>query len=282
LTDSIEQRAAEIRELSEDWEQPTGYTSPGFSKDGYSKDGYSKEGYSKDGKQEVAPSSAPAALVKRWDVWAVGTGLFGHYDPHDQHYGAGQFTIGIDYRVTPHWLVGALTSYTYTSGTFNGQNFNANTFRGGLYTSYWNKGWYVTAAGLVGGTAYHAGDSADGVDWTAYAGAGYAWRFGWWEIGPWASIEYDNAQGFTPLNELATRVGGRAAFRLGAWTPYVQVAWQHNFWDDWTGISRNAAWGSAGVSYRINNSWWVFTDYAGQVGGNYWTQQVDLGVGFSW
>jgi uncharacterized protein with beta-barrel porin domain len=41
---------------------------------------------------------------------------------------AGQFTKGLDYRVRSHWLVGVVADYTYTSGTWNGLDFNANTF----------------------------------------------------------------------------------------------------------------------------------------------------------
>jgi uncharacterized protein with beta-barrel porin domain len=283
VTNSIEQRAAEIREMAEDGPGQQAGPTYGTSKEGYDKDGYSKEGYSKDGKQTVAQSEPPLQ-TKRWDVWAVGTGLFGHYDSsfNNQRYSAGQFTIGLDYRVTPHWLVGIIGDYTYASGTWNGQDFNANTFRGGLYTSFWYGGWYGTVAGLVGTTAYNTAGTTNGVDWTAYAGTGYAWRFGQFEIGPWASIEYNNAQGFAPLNEVATRLGGRVAYRAGRWTPYLQLAWQHNFWDTWTGIDRNALWGSVGTAYRVTDSFWVFADYGGQVGGNYWVQQVDLGAGFSW
>jgi uncharacterized protein with beta-barrel porin domain len=250
---------------------------------GISKEGYDKGGYSKDGKQSVA-QSAPPVETKRWDVWAVGTGLFGHYDGgfNNERYSAGQFTIGLDYRVGSHWLVGVVADYTYTSGTWNGQDFKANTFRGGLYTSFWYGGWYGTVAGLIGATAYNAAGTTNGFDWTAYAGTGYVWRFGQLEVGPWASIEYNNAQGFAPLNEVATRAGGRVAYHAGRWTPYLQLAWQHNFWNSWTGMDRNALWGSVGTAYRVNDAFWVFADYGGQVGGDYWAQQVDLGGGYSW
>ncbi len=115
-----------------------------------------------------------------------------------------------------------------------------------------------------------------------YAGTGYAWRFGSFEVGPWASLEYDYADGFRPLRELASRVGGRAAWHAEKWLPYIQLAWQHEYLDTWTGIDRNAIWGSVGVAYRINNSFTVFTDYSGEFGSDYWVQQVDLGLGFSW
>jgi uncharacterized protein with beta-barrel porin domain len=271
VTNSIEQRAAEIRESAEEGPAEASPTPTyGFGKDG-------KEVVSK---EPVAPA---VQAQKRWDVWAVGTGLFGHYDDfHDLHYGAAQLTLGLDYRVRPHWLVGVVTDYTYTSGRWNGQHFSANTFRGGLYTSFWNGGWYLTLAGLLGTTIYDVDGTTTGFDATGYIGGGYAWRFGSFEIGPWASLEYDYADGFIPLRELASRVGGRAAWHAGRWTPYIQLAWQHEYLDTWTGIDRNAAWGSVGVSYRVNDSWHVFTDYAGQVGGDYWVQQVDLGAGFSW
>ena len=137
-------------------------------------------------------------------------------------------------------------------------------------------------AGLIGTTAYHVGGTTDGMDYTAYVGTGYAWRFGSFEVGPWVGLEYDYADGFIPLRELASRVGGRAAWRVGKWTPYVQIGWQHEYLDTWTGIDRNAAWGSVGVAYRVNDAWRVFVDYSGQVGGDYWVQQIDVGAGYSW
>jgi uncharacterized protein with beta-barrel porin domain len=274
VTNSIEQRAAEIRDSAEDG---TEEVSPGPT-----------YGYSKDGKQVVAkePVAAPVpVLQKHWDVWAVATGLFGHYYNDNfpsAHYAAAQFTLGLDYRVKPHWIVGVVTDYTYASGKWDGQDFTANTFRGGLYTSFWKGGWYGTLAGLVGGTIYDTNGTTNGFDATAYVGTGYAWRLGAFEVGPWASLEYDYADGFIPLRELASRVGGRVAYRAGRWTPYAQLAWQHEYLDTWTGIDRNGAWGSVGVSYRVNDSWHVFTDYAGQIGADYWVQQIDLGAGFSW
>ena len=113
LTNSIEQRAAEIRDLAE--EGPA-EVNPGPT-----------YGYSKEGKPVVEKEPiSPAVQLKRWDVWAVGTGLFGHYDDFDNlHYAAGQFTVGLDYRVMPHWLVGILGDYTYASGSFAGRNFLA-------------------------------------------------------------------------------------------------------------------------------------------------------------
>jgi uncharacterized protein with beta-barrel porin domain len=224
-------------------------------------------------------------LQKHWDVWAVTTGLFGNFYNNNfpsGHYAAGQFTLGLDYRVKPHWIVGVLTDYTIASGKWDGQDFTANTFRGGLYTSFWKGGWYVTLAGLAGGTIYDTNGTTSGFDATGYVGTGYAWRFGAFEVGPWASLEYDYADAFIPLRELFSRVGGRVVYRAGRWTPYAQLAWQHEYLDDWTGIDRNGAWGSVGVAYRVNDSWHVFTDYAGQIGPDYWEQQVDIGAGFSW
>ena len=69
-------------------------------------------------------------------------------------------------------------------------------------------------------------------------GTGYAWRFGSFEVGPWASLEYDYADGFRPLRELASRVGGRTAWHAEKWLPYIQLAWQHEYLDTWTGIHR--------------------------------------------
>jgi hypothetical protein len=63
VTNSIEQRAAEMRELAEDEEESPAQAGPTY--------GYGKDWYSKDGKQIVAQPPAPTLQQKRWDVWAV-------------------------------------------------------------------------------------------------------------------------------------------------------------------------------------------------------------------
>jgi hypothetical protein len=35
------------------------------------------------------------------------------------------------------------------------------------------------------------------------------------------------------------------------------------------------------TTYRVADAFWVFADYGGLVGRNYWARQVDLGVGYS-
>jgi hypothetical protein len=126
VTNPIEQRAAEIRNMADD-----GGTQQARPTDGTSNEGYDQGGYGKEGKQSLAPN-APLQ-TNRWHLWAVGTGLFGQYDNsfNNQRYSAGQFTIGLDYRVKSHWLIGVIADYTYMSGTLNAQDFNGNTLRGG-------------------------------------------------------------------------------------------------------------------------------------------------------
>jgi len=123
VTNSIEQRAAEIRDSAEDGAVEVSPT-PTY--------GFGKDGFGKDGKQVVSKEPVAAPVVqKRWDVWAVGTGLFGHYDDfHDLHYGAAQLTLGLDYRVLPHWLVGIVTDYTYTSGRWEWRTLQREHFQG--------------------------------------------------------------------------------------------------------------------------------------------------------
>ena len=63
MTNSIEQRAAEIRDSAEEGTEEVTPVGPTY-------------GYGKDGKQVVAkePVAAPASVLqKHWDVWAVAT-----------------------------------------------------------------------------------------------------------------------------------------------------------------------------------------------------------------
>jgi len=260
ITNSIEQRASELRDLAEQRAQTTEET-PAH--------------YSKDGKDVVVIPAVEHKLTKRWDIWAIGTGVFGHYGSGNAD--TGQITIGADYRITPTWIIGVLADYGYTTGTFRGSHFTANTFRGGLYTSWWHGGFYLTGAALAGVTEYSARGHMTGNDFTLYAGTGYMFHAGSFEFGPVASLEYDYADGFRPLRELTSRVGARVAYHARL-TPFVQVAWQHQLRDTWTGIDRNAAWVSAGLDYAISERWNCFASYSIAIGQKSNVQQVDIGL----
>jgi uncharacterized protein with beta-barrel porin domain len=190
-------------------------------------------------------------------------------------------TIGEDYLVTPNWLFGGLVNYGYTSGNVQNAHFDANTFRLGLYTSVWHGGWWGTLAGFGGATWWQAGNNPTGSDWTAYIGTGYNWTFGSIRAGPFVSGQFDNVTGFVPLHEFQTRVGGQVSLNAGKWSPWLALAWQHEFMDTWTGISRDSACGAVGIAYRIGESTNIFTGYSIEVGQSSNVQTVDLGLAHS-
>jgi len=51
-----------------------------------------------------------------------------------------------DYRITDCLAVGIFGSYAHTWTSFSPRDADVNTSRGGLYATYWNRGFYVNRA----------------------------------------------------------------------------------------------------------------------------------------
>lgn len=235
-------------------------------------------GLSKDGKTPVTTGyKIISPIEKRWSTWVEGAGIFGNYYGHE-HYATGQATLGADYKLCPNWVLGGLVNFAYTSGNIQNAHFTDNTLRAGLYTSAWKNGFWATAAGLGGVSWYDAGNNPTGADFTGYAGVGYEWRFGSLRFGPYESIQYDSVTGFTGLHELQSRAGVAAVYRIGKWSPFAAVAWQHEYMDVWTGISKNSAYATVGTAYKLKDNVSVFGSYSTQIGGSSNLQEVDCGM----
>ena len=52
----------------------------------------------------------------------------------------------IDYRITDSLAVGIFGSYAHTSTDLKPGDVDVNTGRGGLYATYWDKGFYINGA----------------------------------------------------------------------------------------------------------------------------------------
>jgi outer membrane autotransporter protein len=213
------------------------------------------EGYSKDGKQVVqTPTYAPTVKENKWGIWIVGTGYFGSFNGTDDRsdFTTGEVTLGLDYRLTPHWLVGVLGSYAGTHGNFEHGDFDVQSGRGGLYTSWFGDRFYLNAAVLGGYSSYSTtrdsnSGATQGANFTGYIGTGYDFRKGNLTFGPAVSLQYDNIgidgyqeSGPQPLrfqdrsfNSLISRLGIRASYRTKIANvtviPEFQVAWQHQY-----------------------------------------------------
>jgi outer membrane autotransporter protein len=167
-------------------------------------------------------------------------------------------SVGIDYRITDSFAVGIFGSYAHTSTDLKPGDVDVNTGRGGLYASYWNKGFYINGAVYGGYNSYDtsrqqlirgmASGSTSGYEFSTFGEAGYDFHFGNFSVGPIGSLQYTNVHvdgysergSFLPLNiqsdseeSLRTDLGIQASY---AWQigkvlviPTVRAAWEHEY-----------------------------------------------------
>ena len=197
----------------------------------------------------------------RWGVWATGWGDFVNVGDDNFAKGydftTGGVTLGIDYRLTDHLAIGIFGSYAHTWTDLRPGSIGVNTGRGGLYATFFDRGFYLNGALFGGYNSYDirrqallgstTGDS-EGAEFSTFIGAGYDFHFGNFVIGPLASLQYTylSLDGFSeqgallPLqvhsdsrDSLRTDLGLRASY---AWQvgsilvlPSLSVAWEHEF-----------------------------------------------------
>lgn len=172
---------------------------------------------------------------------------------------------GLDYRITPNLIVGALFGYGTTDGSLNRSNGAADfdSYQGALYATYFTGGFYATLG------ATYVGNDWDKIQRNTFvAGAqtqastkgqtggvkietGYAFNVGGFNVGPvgelrWANIGIDgySESGAPGLNQqvgeqnfqtLKTSFGGQVSFQTElagvALTPHLRVTYDHEFKD---------------------------------------------------
>lgn len=217
--------------------------------------------------KEVAPLPPPAPSTPRWSIWGSGWGNWVHIDTTNAalgyHFTSAGMSAGIDYLITPHFLVGAFGGYSHDWINFNPSgSVDADTGLGGIYASYWSPtGWYVNAAAYGGGSSYStsrqatfgpAQGSSSGYQFSTFGESGYYVHSNvlgnelvW---GPLVGISYSQAHvdGFdehgslVPLDihadtfeSLETTVGAQAYYTLHAGklliTPGLKLGWGHEY-----------------------------------------------------
>jgi outer membrane autotransporter protein len=202
----------------------------------------------------------------RWGTFITGAGEFtslGNHDSNARGYdlNSGGFTLGVDYKFTPHLAIGFLAGYTGSAIDLSGGGrLFANTGTVGLYGTYFDGGFYVDTA--VAG-AYNSYDSRraafggdargdfDGGQLNVLFATGYNWKMGGFSIGPTGVFQYVhiNTDGFTehgsvaPLSlnsqsadSLTTSFGMKASYdwKLSNGVvirPELRAAWRHEFGD---------------------------------------------------
>lgn len=221
-----------------------------------------KGGEGGEGGEGVQPKEVQMAEDLRWGFFIVGTGDYLTAGDGNSYDGTTVGTVlGVDCRLSEHFVVGVSVGYSHTEGDLTGtSNVEADGGKAAVYAMYQNGGFFTEA--IVGGgyNSYDIERSAflgnargetDGTQFDAYLGMGYDFKLGGWTITPMASLlytlvgidGYDEIGSLLPLviesqdaSSLRTRVGPRVAYttKVGSAfvTPSVSVQWQHEFHDD--------------------------------------------------
>jgi len=218
----------------------------------------------KSGKSVVQPQPALLPVREnRWGVWVSGFGDFVSLDSDNGAQGynftTGGVMLGVDYRITDHFAIGLSGIYAHTWTQLQpAGNVGVNTGLGGIYATYFDRGFYVNAAayggynsydtsrqGLLGGLAT---GNTNGNEFSTFIGGGYDSHLGHFSIGPLAYLQYTNVHinGFNesgsdfPLQihsdseeSLRTDLGFRASFLWAVGhiyvVPFLYTAWEHEF-----------------------------------------------------
>ena len=79
------------------------------------------------------------------------------------HFTTGGFIIGVDYRITDHFAVGVMGGYAHTATNLQPSgDVDVNTGRGGLYATYFDRGFYINAGGYGGYNGLQPGPLGQG------------------------------------------------------------------------------------------------------------------------
>jgi len=223
---------------------------------------------------------APAAPDNRWGAFLTGTGEFVNVDGTENARGyditTGGFTLGLDYKVTPHLALGLSAGYTGTSADLAaGGRVLVNGGKGGLYGTYFDGGFYLDGVVNGGYNSYdthrealhgEARGDTEGGEFNALLGTGYDWKSGGFTFGPIASFQYSylgvgsfaETGSDAPLqiqrdhnDSIQTRLGLKANYQWKVGNvvirPEVRASWLHEYGDDKYAVGARFASGAGDV-----------------------------------
>jgi outer membrane autotransporter protein len=262
---NIEHRLTDVRQGS------FGFTDSGYAVNdtGPTRSNDGKEMMNMDGKETMSAAAPIAPPDRRWGFFITGGGELADVETTSEARGSsfttGGVTVGADYRVTDHFVLGAAIGYANTSAdlSFDG-SIHAATGKANLYGTYYDGGFYVN--GIVGG-GYGSLDTrrltiggfargeTNTADFDALIGTGYDHHVGKWTFGPLASLRFGlvDLDGFAEHgalgalwidsqseNSLRSALGLQASYSatLGRVpvTPFIRAQWEHEFLDSTSSI----------------------------------------------
>lgn len=279
---NLERRLGEVRQGA------SGFSDSGFTvtdshgaqhydgKSAVSPDGKAGVGFEGKASKEVVESAVESD--PRWGFFISGTGVWGDLESTHSARGAdfttGGVTVGADYRLNRHLVVGAAIGYANTSSDLSrGGDLEIDSGKGSLYATLYGGGFYLN--GIVGG-GYSSIDTkrrtvggfargeTNATDFNGLLGTGYDFHYGAFTWGPVASFQYSTVgnDGFTERgalgalrihaqsqDSLKSAIGLKASYRqrLGrvVLTPEIRAQWQHEFLEDTSSIDAGFSSGNA-------------------------------------
>jgi T5SS/PEP-CTERM-associated repeat protein/autotransporter-associated beta strand protein len=219
----------------------------------------------KSSKETLEPILQPTA-ENRWGLWTTGFGDFVSVEEDSNATGynftTGGVSLGVDYRVTDCLTFGVFGNYSHTWTDLQPGDIGVDSGRGGLYATYFNRGFSVGTFYLNGAIygGYNSYDSrrpalagvatgnTDGGEFSTFVSGGYDFHLGQLTVGPIGSLQYTNVylNGFSEQGSLAplqihsdseeslrTDLGLRAFYRLKIGghvvEPSIKATWEHEF-----------------------------------------------------
>ena len=234
----------------------------------------------KGGKELRAPED------NRWGVFVTGVGEFTLVGSTANARGydltTGGFTIGVDYKLTPNFVLGLNTGYARSNADLvSSGHVTVDGAKLGLYATYFTgTGFYADAALSGGYNSYDTRRSAlkgsanggtNGGEFNALLATGYDWKTGGLTIGPVASVQYTyvGLQNFQEHGSLAplkynsqngeslrTALGVKASYDWHTASgvvirPEARASWQHEFGDSSFALDSRFASG-AGNTFTVH------------------------------
>ena len=293
-TANLERRMGDLHDGS------TGFSSSGYGVGGNSQSyGGTTQTYSGDASYNSGHTSyrgptgdggkeMRAPIDNRVGVFVTGVGEFTNIGNTANARGydltTGGLTIGVDYKVTEHFVIGLNTGYARSSAELNGNGrVTVDGAKLGLYATYFTgTGFYVDAAANGGYNSYDTRRSAlkgtasggtNGLEFNGLLATGFDWKTpDGLTIGPVASVQYTNVQmnsfkehgSLAPLKfndqsgeSLRTALGVKMSYDFHPVAsgvvirPEVRASWQHEFADSSYALTSRFANG-AGNTFTVH------------------------------